>query len=79
MEPTLFKVGYFCFTKEKAMFKQETIETPNCPNCGTELLEDQGELRCDEHGAFFAYGPNLLVRSAATEQDNHPNVQMPWE
>jgi hypothetical protein len=79
MEPTLFKVGFFCFTKEMVMFKQETIETPNCPNCGNELEDTHGELRCDEHGTFFAYGPNLLVRAATTEQDNHPNVQMPWE
>jgi uncharacterized Zn finger protein (UPF0148 family) len=61
------------------MFKQEKIETPHCPNCGHELQENHGELRCGEHGTFFAYGPNLLVRAATAEQDNHSNVQMPWE
>lgn len=62
------------------MFVRETTTTVyTCPSCGMELMtSDNGALRCGEHGMFFAYGPQLLVR--APQQDERFSDQpMPWE
>ena len=60
------------------MFQREKTGPYMCPNCGRELRKERGELRCADHGVFFAYGPNLIVRAAArTERDT--KVQLPWE
>jgi hypothetical protein len=60
------------------MFERQKIETHACPNCGKELHVEHGELRCADHGTFFAYGPNLVVR-AAIQPEQLLDVQMPWE
>jgi uncharacterized Zn finger protein (UPF0148 family) len=64
--------------KEKSMFQREPSETYHCPNCGRELKQERGELRCSEHGAFFAYGPQLLVRAPEGEERSS-KTPMPWE
>ncbi|HEU4321755.1 MAG TPA: hypothetical protein VFS21_01270 [Roseiflexaceae bacterium] len=61
------------------MFRREHVQaTMVCPTCGTTLTHEQGMLWCAEHGAFFAYGPQLLVR--APRQPARPQShEMPWE
>jgi uncharacterized Zn finger protein (UPF0148 family) len=60
------------------MFQRERNTTVHtCPNCGRELKQERGELRCTEHGAFFAYGPSLLVR--APREERTAKIVMPWE
>jgi hypothetical protein len=46
------------------MFARQ-IETTDrrCPTCGSKLVSERDLLRCEEHGTFFAYGPQLLVRT----------------
>lgn len=62
------------------MFVSETTTTTFvCPNCGNRLLSgNNGALRCDEHGLFFAYGPQLLVRAPQPEE-RLADRSMPWE
>ena len=61
------------------MLMQEQITTTYvCPSCGKRLVNDHGTLRCSEHGAFFAYGPQLLVRAPEPEQ-RFQNPTLPWE
>jgi hypothetical protein len=61
------------------MFQREVdVRAYTCPDCGNKLSKDRDVLRCETHGAFFAYGPQLLVRVP------HENVKaretlMPWE
>ena len=59
------------------MFKREMVTTHICPECNQGLRTEGQELRCAEHGAFFAYGPQLLVRCPAPEQP--ASTLMPWE
>ncbi|GAB4210490.1 MAG: hypothetical protein OHK0022_43570 [Roseiflexaceae bacterium] len=61
------------------MFRREQVQaTMVCPTCGTTLTREQGLLWCEEHGAFFAYGPQLLVR--APRQPARPqSPELPWE
>jgi hypothetical protein len=61
-----------------AMFQRELTETYTCPTCGGKLKTDNGELRCDEHGLFFAYSPQLIVR-APEKSEQLPRVALPWE
>jgi len=60
------------------MFSRE-IETTaqKCPDCGSKLMSEHDLLRCEEHGAFFVYGPQLLVR--APRQDIALPSQLPRE
>ncbi len=60
------------------MVQREKSETYTCPNCGRELRKERGELRCVEHGVFFAYGPNLVVRAPA-RAEHEAKIQLPWE
>lgn len=60
------------------MFQRETSETYTCPTCGRELKPDNDKLRCDEHGIFFVYGPNLVVRAQESDE-RAPRVVLPWE
>ena len=60
------------------MFQREKTDTYTCPNCGRELRKERGELRCAEHGAFFVYGPNLVVR-APERTERETKIQLPWE
>jgi hypothetical protein len=49
-----------------------------CPDCGGKLLLERELLICQQHGAFFTYGPQLLVRaSRPTTKPVEPS--MPWE
>ena len=49
-----------------------------CPDCGARLSKERDLLRCESHGAFFAYGPQLLVR-VLRENGKHYETLMPWE
>ena len=55
-----------------------TMQPHSCPECGMRLVQDGDVLVCANHGAFFAYGPHLLVR-AAQAQPQPPRVPMPWD
>ena len=58
--------------------RQIDMTIRNCPDCGGKLSSDQDLLYCKEHGAFFVYGPQLLVR--APRQDiNLPDALLPRE
>ena len=61
------------------MFQQEVdVRTHTCPDCGASLSKERDVLRCETHGAFFAYGPQLLVR-VPRENGKHHEAMMPWE
>lgn len=61
------------------MFRREQVQTGTvCPTCGARLTREGSLLRCAEHGAFFAYGPQLLVR-AARQPESRPAADLPWE
>lgn len=49
-----------------------------CPMCGTLLVRDGDLLTCSQHGAFFAYGPQLVVRAPA-QHVRLQNAPLPWE
>jgi hypothetical protein len=49
-----------------------------CPVCNKKLIKDDTMLRCEMHGAFFAYGPHLLVR-VPEKNANHSSPLLPWE
>jgi hypothetical protein len=49
-----------------------------CPDCSGKLLPERELLICHQHGAFFLYGPQLLVRAPQpTTKPVEPS--MPWE
>jgi uncharacterized Zn finger protein (UPF0148 family) len=48
-----------------------------CPQCGTPLVGDRDLLSCTEHGFFFAYGPQLLVR--LPRENGQATALLPWE
>lgn len=49
-----------------------------CPDCGSKLSPERDLLTCQEHGAFFVYGAQLLVRSPSpVSKPAEPS--MPWE
>jgi predicted RNA-binding Zn-ribbon protein involved in translation (DUF1610 family) len=74
----LFVLGCISY-KEASMFQRENnVRAYTCPNCGNKLTGDRDLLRCEDHGAFFAYGPQLLVR-APRENGKHHETLMPWE
>jgi uncharacterized Zn finger protein (UPF0148 family) len=52
--------------------------TEKCPACAAALTRDNGTLRCEQHGAFFAYGPHLLVRVPRVN-GKLSETPMPWE
>jgi hypothetical protein len=61
------------------MFKRETrAESQICPDCGAKLAQERELLLCQDHGAFFAYGPQLLVR-APRPVAKSSEVELPWE
>jgi hypothetical protein len=49
-----------------------------CPDCGAKLSSERDLLICKEHGAFFTYGPQLLVR-APRPLSKPVEASMPWE
>jgi hypothetical protein len=61
------------------MFQRESdIRAYTCPDCGSKLTKERDLLRCQSHGMFFAYGPQLLVR-APHENGKHQETVLPWE
>lgn len=60
------------------MRKDTSSEQPRlCPSCGEELAAEGDLLRCERHGAFFSYGPRLLVR--VSQQQAEAAELMPWQ
>ena len=61
------------------MFQRQTQkEVLICPDCGGRLSPERDLLICHEHGAFFVYGPQLLVR-APRSAAKPAEAAMPWE
>jgi hypothetical protein len=58
---------------------QVDTTTHVCPICGRELSDERGALHCEEHGDFFSYGPQLLVRCVSEEYTSPIPRLMPWE
>ena len=50
-----------------------------CPACGQVMDESDGAFICAEHGAWFSYGPVLLVRAPRVEDLSLGHFSMPWE
>jgi hypothetical protein len=61
------------------MTQVEPMMIRACPECGKELCEQNDTLHCDEHGDFFSYGPQLLVRCASETLIPAIPMLMPWE
>jgi hypothetical protein len=58
--------------------RQVQQEVLVCPDCSGKLLQERELLICNQHGAFFLYGPQLLVRAPRpTSKPAEP--AMPWE
>jgi hypothetical protein len=49
-----------------------------CPNCGDKLIPERDLFRCEKHGEFFSYGPQLLVHMPG-RHIKPPDRQLPWE
>ncbi len=83
LRPAPSGAGFLCWghlvRRLKEMFKQEkNTSAYTCPECGVKLTKSQDLLCCQEHGSFFTYGPQLLVR--APHQNGKSNdVVLPWE
>lgn len=61
------------------MLQRETRSTTHtCPHCGGKLASERNLLHCKEHGQFFAYGPQLLVR-APRQIKARPETLLPWD
>jgi hypothetical protein len=62
------------------MVQRQTIqqEVLVCPDCGSKLSPERELLICQEHGAFFVYGSQLLVR-APIHASKPAEPPMPWE
>jgi hypothetical protein len=58
--------------------RENDVHAYICPDCGDKLIKERELLRCESHGMFFAYGPQLLVR-APRENGKHHETLMPWE
>ena len=61
------------------MFQREIQqEVLVCPDCSGKLSSERDLLVCNQHGAFFLYGPQLLVR-APRPAAKPAEPAMPWE
>ena len=49
-----------------------------CPSCGGRLAQENELLVCTQHGAFFSYGPHLLVR-VPDKSTPVKSTSLPWE
>lgn len=81
LPPTSIEVGILLpgSQKEGTMFSRQLNMTVRaCPDCGGELAVDRDLLRCEEHGTFFVYGRQLLVR-APQARGKLPAPLLPWE
>jgi hypothetical protein len=58
--------------------RQMQQEVLACPDCGGRLSPERDLLICNEHGAFFIYGSQLLVR-ASRPASKPAEPPMPWE
>ena len=58
--------------------RELSIRSHTCPDCGEKLSSERDLLLCKEHGAFFTYGPQLLVRAARAEA-RPVDALLPWE
>lgn len=56
-----------------------TMKAYACPSCGCQLASDGSAYRCEEHGLWFTYGANLLVRGPSDEHKIRDRFTMPWE
>ncbi len=50
-----------------------------CPLCGEAMAEVDDHFTCAEHGDWFSYSANLLVRAPGAEAKASERVLMPWE
>lgn len=60
------------------MAQRATKTEQMCPTCNAALVRENGALRCETHGTFFAYGPQLLVR-VPRANGRAAEALMPWE
>jgi hypothetical protein len=62
------------------MFQRElNSENLMCPECGAKLATERDLYVCKDHGAFFAYGPQLLVRAPRPSLKQPADSVLPWE
>ncbi len=52
-------------------------QTSTCPTCGASLTRNGKAFTCKQHGDFFRYGANLLVRVPRPAVSL--SVLPPWE
>ena len=81
MKPASNRGGFLCWAQlqEIAMFERQIQhEVLVCPDCSGKLLPERELLICNQHGAFFMYGPQLLVR-ASRPATKPAEPSMPWE
>jgi uncharacterized Zn finger protein (UPF0148 family) len=57
---------------------RETRTPYTCPTCQAVLSRENGHLRCETHGMFFAYGPQLVVRLPRSGVRQGEPL-LPWE
>ena len=50
-----------------------------CPVCDQVLSDGDGFFTCDEHGKWYSYSADLLVRAPEPEAPAAVRVLMPWE
>lgn len=60
------------------MLGQDIGSSRKCPDCGNKLAKERDLFHCEEHGTFFTYGPQLLVR-APRRGIRLPDTLLPWE
>lgn len=57
----------------------DAMKARACPTCGCALAADDTGYRCEEHGLWYSYGANLLVRGPSDELKLRDRFTMPWE
>ncbi len=50
-----------------------------CPVCEQPLAFNDGFFVCGDHGNWYSYSDNLLVRAPGNEAKATERVVMPWE
>ncbi len=50
-----------------------------CPVCDNVMAECDGHFTCAEHGNWFVYGANTLMRAPDDQAKAQERVVMPWE
>jgi|SRR6187455_2977676 hypothetical protein len=80
-EARLIRGGFLCWVQlqEIVMFQRQVQQDVLvCPDCDGKLVWERDVLICHQHGAFFLYGPQLLVR-APRPAAKPAEPSMPWE